>query len=330
MHLNLHDLYLREGADRNHGLGWYGPPSKLFGGVNVDGPVLYGWSGGGLGAKSGGDKVVLKWDAAGRVGIGNPTPFRLLEVGSAGTANSEGMIRLGSRSGTGGSNRTWDIGVPETDDVVSGTGYSFIIDDIVSGGTDFMVKWGTGNVGIGTTEPTAKLDVNGSIKATSLTADSVTATTFNGTFNGEKAPLTASIAGNTGLWRDVAIDCTALLGDADGGKFRVFLRNHASREVRTVTYEFYAENDSAHFAQATRYGWSINSYGAERAFRLGSGTNNDRYDIAAEWNWFWLRNYRTGAAVGGVDGPAENAANRYRFWLVVPPNITATIIVYDR
>jgi hypothetical protein len=331
MHLNLNDLFLREGADRNHGLGWYGL-GKPFAGVNVDGPVLYGFSGGGLGAKSGGDKVVLKWDANGRVGIGNPAPVRLLNIGSSVTPNSEGMIRLESRSGTDTANRTWDIGVPETDGtVLTGAGYSFVIDDIQLGTTpEFMVKWGTGNVGIGTTEPAAKLDVNGAIKASSVTADTVTATTFNGTFNGEKPPLTLTIAGNTAIWRDVLVDATALLGDADGGKFRILLRHHAAREVRTITYEFYAENDSANFAQATRYGWSISSYAEQRGFRLGSGTFNDRYDIAYAWDWFWMRNYRSAPTNGNVDGPAFGSGERYKFYLMVPPNVTATIIVYDR
>jgi hypothetical protein len=342
--LNTHDLILREGGDNNHGLGWFGTSgaNKPFGGVNIDGPVLYGFSGGALGIRNGGDKVALRWDTTGKIGIGNPAPFRLLDIGSTATPNSEGMIRLQSRSGTGGASRTWEIGVPETDEVVTGPGYSFVVDDTQLGGTEFMVQWGTGNVGIGTTAPTAKLDVNGAMKATTVTANTVTATsltanslTVNGavsatSFNGEKTPVTYTIAGNTALWRDVQIDGTALLGDADGGKVRILLRHVTAREVRTVTYEFYAENDSANFGQATRYGWSISSYGAQRAFRLGSGTNNDRYDIAYDWDWFWLRNYRSGLVSGGVDSPAENAANRYKFWFMVPPNITATIILYDR
>src|SRR5512138_3066686 len=48
--LNEFDLYLRgNNGDTAHGLGWYGE-GKAFGGVNVDGPVLYGFSGGALGS----------------------------------------------------------------------------------------------------------------------------------------------------------------------------------------------------------------------------------------------------------------------------------------
>jgi hypothetical protein len=161
--LNTHDLILREGGDRNHGLGWYGA-GKPFAGFGVDGPVLYGWSGGGLASRSSGDKLAMMWDAAGRIGIGNTAPAKLLQIGSTGTPNSEGMIRLASRSGTGGANRIWDIGVPETDEVTTGVGYSFVVDDTQTAGTEFIVKYGSGNVGIGTTEPTVKLEVNGPIK----------------------------------------------------------------------------------------------------------------------------------------------------------------------
>jgi hypothetical protein len=64
--LNQHDIFFREGTDRNHGLGWYGA-GKLFGTVSPDGPVLYGWSGGGLGTLSGGSQLSLEWFGNGNV-----------------------------------------------------------------------------------------------------------------------------------------------------------------------------------------------------------------------------------------------------------------------
>lgn len=189
----------------------------------------------------------------------------------------------------------------------------------------------SGAVGINTTTPTATLDVAGSIRANSLSVNgTVSATTFTGTFNGEKAPQTYTVAGNTGVWRDVLVDGTALLGDADGGRIKILLRNVASKEVRTISYEFYAENDTDNFGQATRYGWTVNSYAGQRGFRLGSGNNDWRTDIASDWEWFWLRNYRSGQAAGGVDGPAFGPAERYKFYMLVPPTIAATVILYDR
>jgi hypothetical protein len=101
----------------------------------------------------------------GNVGIGTTTTGRKLQIGSSTVADSEGMIRLASRSGTQGSNRVWDIGVPETDADSSGFGYSFVIDDTQSGtDPEFMVKFGSGNVGIGTAEPGYRLDVGGRMR----------------------------------------------------------------------------------------------------------------------------------------------------------------------
>jgi hypothetical protein len=97
---------------------------------------------------------------AGNVGVGTTAPGKKLQVGNNTVANAEGMIRLGSRSGTNGSNRLWDIGVPETDAVSTGIGYSFIVDDTQNDTEcEFMVKFDTGHVGIGTTTPTAPLQV---------------------------------------------------------------------------------------------------------------------------------------------------------------------------
>ncbi len=81
------DLYLRN--DLFHGLGWYGA-GKLFGGANVNGPVLYGWDGGGLGTFQGGGsaKLALTWNATGSVGIGKTNPATALDVNGAVKANS--------------------------------------------------------------------------------------------------------------------------------------------------------------------------------------------------------------------------------------------------
>ena len=94
--LNDYDLYFRSGTDRNHGLGWYGPGSKPFAGILLDGPVLYGWNGGGLGSKSGGDKFALNWDGAGNVGIGVTVPTAKLDVNGAIKVSSNNVVEFGA------------------------------------------------------------------------------------------------------------------------------------------------------------------------------------------------------------------------------------------
>jgi len=65
MHINDRAIFLRGGSDRNHALTYRGS----FAGRNIDGPALFGWSGGALGTQSGGEKVALSWDSTGEVRV---------------------------------------------------------------------------------------------------------------------------------------------------------------------------------------------------------------------------------------------------------------------
>ncbi len=82
--LNDNDLLLRGGGDQNNGLGWYGI-TKSFSGFSApgpNGPVLYGFSGGGLGTTTNGQKVAISWDSSPNVGIGTTTPGARLSLGT--------------------------------------------------------------------------------------------------------------------------------------------------------------------------------------------------------------------------------------------------------
>ncbi|HEY5909282.1 MAG TPA: tail fiber domain-containing protein [Verrucomicrobiae bacterium] len=98
--LNDHIVYLR--GDPNHGLGWYGG-AKPFAGVNVDGPVLFGYNGGALGV-SGPEAIALSWDWRGNVTVSNK-----INVGATVVVDSRGLnagsvnpgITFGPASGEG-------------------------------------------------------------------------------------------------------------------------------------------------------------------------------------------------------------------------------------
>jgi hypothetical protein len=100
------------------------------------------------------------------VGIAAANPGQILQLGDDTTGTAQGMIRLGSRSASGSSHRSWDIGVPQTGDVTTNMGYSFIIRDNNGGNTNshFIVRWDTHSVGIGINNPQATLDVAGSLR----------------------------------------------------------------------------------------------------------------------------------------------------------------------
>jgi hypothetical protein len=104
-----------------------------------------------------------------RVGIGTTSPGQLLQVGDATIPGSQGMIRFGSRAPTNANYRTWDIGVPQTGSNTSGIGYSFVINDKQLGADpEFLIRFDTGFVGIGRTNPATALDVNGTVTATAF------------------------------------------------------------------------------------------------------------------------------------------------------------------
>src|SRR6476469_3210227 len=160
--LNDFDIRLRPAADGNHGLGYYGG-GKLWNGQNVDGPVLFGYTSGVLGTNQGGTRTsVLTWNSQGRVGIGTSTPSLLLHLLKSDTP----AIRMEQTNTGGFTAQTWDIGSNEA---------NFFVRDLTGGSRlPFRIRPGaptsavdisaSGNVGIGTSSPQARLHVAGSAK----------------------------------------------------------------------------------------------------------------------------------------------------------------------
>jgi hypothetical protein len=92
--INNNDLFLRTSdVDGHHGLGWYGIENfiiKPFAGINVNGPVLYGYGGGALGSRQGFppttpyvENLALVWKDNGFVGIGTANPEHRLHIYTA-------------------------------------------------------------------------------------------------------------------------------------------------------------------------------------------------------------------------------------------------------
>lgn len=133
--LNRNDIYLREGGDTLHGLGWYGL-GKLFSNRNVDGPVLYGCSGGALGTSCNTQLVSLAWDTSGRVSI---------DPGSVNDGTLNNALVFGS-AGTEG------IAAKQT----AGSSHSLYL---FTGGLPRLALGSDGRIGIGTISPARRLHV---------------------------------------------------------------------------------------------------------------------------------------------------------------------------
>lgn len=152
------DLQLNGSAD--YGLGYYGS-TRPFNGVSVNGPVLFGQAGGALGSVNGGTKnIALRWNATGNVGIGSAD----LSNASAGTKlvlqnddTNSAPLQLSIRGNTD-TNKRLLLGYNTSGNYGSLQAYS-----AASTTTKLLLNPDGGNVGIGTTDASNKLSVNGNV-----------------------------------------------------------------------------------------------------------------------------------------------------------------------
>lgn len=154
----------------NYGLGWYGEERK-FGGLAVDGPVLFGKTGGALGVVNGATKnVALNWTDTLNVGIGTTTPRAKLDISGSMVVDS-GQTAVPTKSVLGGNGSRIVISPGSA----SGYPYGFGIESnnlwstspsgfkwyAGSNPTASMALSSDGKLGIGTASPVSTLSVNG-------------------------------------------------------------------------------------------------------------------------------------------------------------------------
>lgn len=189
--INNNDIYFRNGTDANHGIGWYGT-GKLWDGVNLDGPALYGFSSGALGTTIGGQSTALYWNSSDNVGIGTTSPgsYRLnvdgytyinqglyLNCASCGDANNFfgsagwGVMTIQGRVLSADANL--HLSPPNGSKVIidgsyrAAGGSSGSNVGLQVAGETFLAH-SSGNVGIGNTSAGYKLDVSGDARTTGV------------------------------------------------------------------------------------------------------------------------------------------------------------------
>lgn len=145
------------GSASNHGLGWYGT-GRLFGGVAIDGPVLYGNAGGALGSNTNGTyNTALRWNAAGQLGVGTATlagaaaSSKLVLQGNDGSTPAQQLVIRGETD----TNKRLLLGFDTTLNQASLQSYS-----TSTLGAGLALNPQGGNVGIGTSAPAAGPKLN--------------------------------------------------------------------------------------------------------------------------------------------------------------------------
>jgi hypothetical protein len=120
--------------------------------------------------------ISMSFPANGNVGIGTTAPAFSLDISGGSTAPTVTRITNSATSfgpelrlvSTGASGRDWRLGSGQTNNS-AGLGKFFIYD--ASAGADRVVIDASGNLGIGTTTPTQKLSVNGTVRAKEVIVD---------------------------------------------------------------------------------------------------------------------------------------------------------------
>ncbi|WP_299210120.1 hypothetical protein [uncultured Dokdonia sp.] len=194
--------------------------------------------------------------------------------------------------------------------IKSGDGYiGFRADN-----ADKMVIRPSGNVGIGTINPKATLQVEGNIVAN--------------TVNGEKPPMIINVGTKsiTNSWQAENRDIESLCGDADGCTMKIFFQVVSNRdEVRTITEQIYIEQpDKSNNKNPGLHGYTRQLGTGDSGFVLNTAT---KYDIIPHpWNWLYVRNYGNAS----IPNLPQGVYKGYNVQFLVPPGINATVIIYDR
>jgi hypothetical protein len=262
----------------------------------------------------------------GNVGIGTKSPSSILDVAPSGG----GAFYLRDSAGTAGTIKLMPSGganyIQSGLSTDSSSAANLHFTDMNAQHT-WMSIANTGNVGIGTSNPKAKLEVGGGILAA--------------TVNGEKPPYVFEIGTEYDIanWHAVQVPSDIIesyLGDVNGGTIKILWRVNSTGEVRVISETVYIEQqDKSQNKTPGVHGYTRQLGGGDSNFILGTAT---RYEvIPTPWQWMYVRNYpnlpsgQAGSAPAPIDRwPPWTGRDKYKLEFLTPPNVSATVIIYDR
>jgi|GEM_PF-1082229 len=229
------------------------------------------------------------------VGIGTTSPNFLLQIGRT-DANFTQDARIGLGTRNGSSNRMWSIGTRHGS-TSAAPNYGFYIRDENANAYRLVIDWQNGNVAIGDSVPTAKLDVAGQVRIRGGTpgAGKVLTSDINGLASWQMpAPQTLSISGTT-------------LSISGGNS--VFLPANGSN-----TGEFISESGIVH--NTTNIGNDHFVFGSTALDNIPASTDdNNRMYFHKGWGSF---------RAGSVDGSQWNTSNIGSYSVAFGRNTTAS------
>jgi hypothetical protein len=192
-----------------------------------------------------------------------------------------------------------------------------------------------------TTSLTTNSVATATVTSTSVSAATVTATTIMAnSVNGEKPPYVIQMGdvNDSSLWHSVQVPSDIIqsyLGDADGGTVRLFLRRNGDDLTHAISERMYMEQPIPGKPEGKVAGIRGSTLqqngGGEQYFILNTATGYDL--IANPYGWVYMRNYSTRGLPGlpgGSNTGTWTGADKYRVEFLTVPDVSATIVIYDR
>ena len=274
----------------------------------------------------------------GNVGIGTTVPNAKLEL--SGNSQASWPAASAMFTDTGASGIKYALG--------SRNGFGFSISDETNLAFRFVVS-PTGNVGIGTASPGAKLDVAGDIRAGDLTVggnlsvggkyydqnDTSYYLDPNGTSRVKQMEVKGDVyivGSNTDQanWYCQKVNLQDTCGDENGCTIKLILGHETVGDDQTLSSTEFINMEDQQLSRNNGVGvYGVTTQSAGGYYQWISGASWWLGEIFAPWSWIYVHNFKhqfCANADPGVQGPAEPP---YIFWIMAHPDVTAKVIVYD-